>query len=67
MVDVFPEVYKLVRLVVHWSVACMLNVAVDSGIPFARKHMISVSASDTVSKRRAHDHDHPHHLPRLLG
>ena len=31
-----------------WPAASTLNVAVDSGIPFARKHMISVLASDTV-------------------
>ena len=53
MVDVSPEVYKLVRLVVHLA-RCTLNVAVDSGIPFVRKPMISVLASDTVRPNAAH-------------
>ena len=30
----------------------MLNMAVDSGISFARKHMISVLASDAVQESR---------------
>ena len=34
--------------------ASTLNVAVDSGIPFVRKHMISVLASDTVRPNAAH-------------
>ena len=42
MIDVSPEIYKLVRLVVHLAAAFTLNVAVDSGIPFARKHIILV-------------------------
>ena len=37
-----------------WPVASTLNVAVDSGIPFARKYMISVLASDTVRPNAAH-------------
>ena len=54
MVDVPPEVYELVRLTVHLPSASTLNVAVDSGIPFVRKHMISVLASDTVRPNAAH-------------
>ena len=39
MVDVFLEVYKLVHLVLYTCpAASTLNVAVDSGILFARKH-----------------------------
>ena len=34
--------------------AYTLNVAVDSEIPFVRKHMISVSASDTMRPNVAH-------------
>ena len=34
--------------------ASTLNMAVDSGTPFARKHMISVLASDTVRPNAAH-------------
>ena len=37
-----------------WPAASTLNVAVDSGIPFARKHMISVLVSDTVRPIAAH-------------
>ena len=37
-----------------WSAASTLNVAVDSGIPSARKHVISVLASDTVRPNAAH-------------
>ena len=54
MVDVPPEVHKLVRLVVHWPAASTLNMVVDSGIPFARKHMVSVLVSDTVRPNAAH-------------
>ena len=56
VVDVSPEVYKLVRLVVHSArAASTLNVAaVDSGIPFARKHTISVLASDAARPNAAH-------------
>ena len=45
---VSPEVYELVHLVVHWPAASTLNMAVDSGISFMRKHMVLVLASDTV-------------------
>ena len=37
-----------------WPAASTLNVVVDSGIPFARKHMVSVLASDTVRPNAAH-------------
>ena len=39
VVDVSPEVYKLVRLVVHLA-RCLytLNVAVDSGIPTPKNY-----------------------------
>ena len=37
-----------------WSTASKLNVVVDSGIPFAREHTISVLASDTVRPNPAH-------------
>ena len=55
VVDVSPEVYKLVRRVVQLArCLCTLNVAVDSGTPFARKHMVSVLASATVKPNAAH-------------
>ena len=37
-----------------WPVASTLNMAVDSGIPFVCKHMISILASDTVRSNAAH-------------
>ena len=54
MVDVPPEVYKLVRLVVTWFATSTLNMLVDSGIPFARKPMISVLTSGAVRPNAAH-------------
>ena len=56
VVDVPPEVYKLVHLVVHLASCLYVEYgAVDSGIPFTRnKHMISVLASDTVRPNAAH-------------
>ena len=37
-----------------WPAASTLNMAVDSGIPFVGKHIISVLASDTVRPNAAH-------------
>ena len=37
-----------------WLTVCTLNLAGDFGIPFVRKHMISVLASDTVRPNAAH-------------
>ena len=37
-----------------WPAASTLNVAVDSGIPFARKDMVSVLAYDAVRPNAAH-------------
>ena len=54
VVDVSPEVYKLVRLVVHPAAASTLNVAVNSGISFVHKDMITVLASDTVRPNAEH-------------
>ena len=52
MVDVPPEVDELVRLVVH--LVRYLYVAVDSGLPFERNHMISALASDTGRPKAVH-------------
>ena len=59
VVDVAPEVYELVRLVecgggLRQSPLCV-NTSSQSWPPIRE------------AKRRAHDHDHPHHLSRLLG
>ena len=53
-VDVPPEVYELVRLVVRLARASTLDVAVDSSFPFLREHVTLVLASDTVSPNAAH-------------
>ena len=37
-----------------WPAASTLNMMVDSGIPFAQKHMISVLASDRARTNAAH-------------
>ena len=37
-----------------WPTASTLNVAVDSGIPFTRQHVISVLASDMMRPNAAH-------------
>ena len=50
VVDVPPEVYELVRLVVH--LARCLYAECGDGL----RHPL-----------RAHNHDHPYHLPQLLG
>ena len=55
MVDLSPNVYKPVRLVVNLaSFLYTLNIAVDSDIPFVLKYKISVLASDTVRPNAAH-------------
>ena len=46
MVDVLPKVNKLA--------ASTLKMVMDSGIPFARKHMISVLVFDTVRPNATH-------------
>ena len=43
-----------------WPAASTLNMAVDSGIPFVRKHIISVLASDTMRPNAVHT---PKHTP----
>ena len=53
LVDVSPEVYKLIRLVVHLT-RCFYAECGGGGIPFARKHIISVLASDMVRPNAAH-------------
>ena len=46
-----------------WPAASTLKPVVDSSIPFARKHMISVLVYDTERPNAAH----AHHLPELLA
>ena len=55
MADVPPEVYELVRLVVHLARYLYTpNMTVETGIPSVRKRMISVLASDMVRPNAAH-------------
>ena len=54
MVDIPPEVYKLILWFYTWPAASPLNMAVDPGIRFVRKQIISVLASDTVKPNAAH-------------
>ena len=50
----FPTTYTNFFVWLYtWPASSMLNVAVDSGIPFVRKHMISILASDTVRSNAA--------------
>ena len=53
-VDVFPDVYELVCLVVHLAGCIYAQIVVDSGIPFMLKHMISVLTSNTLRPNTAH-------------
>ena len=79
VIDVPSEVYKLVRLVAHLD-GCLLYcipgrlppllLHTASDIPFVRKHMLHdliIGLRYGEAKRRAHDHDHTHHLPGLFG
>ena len=50
----FPPRYNSFVWLYTWPAASTLNMAVDSGVPFAHKHMISVLASDTVRRNTAH-------------
>ena len=52
--DVPPRYMNSFVWLYTWPAASTLNVAVDSGIPLVRKHMISVLASDTVRPNAAH-------------
>ena len=54
MVDVPPRYTNSFVWLYTWPAASTLNVAVDSGIPFVRKHMISVLAADTVRLNAVH-------------
>ena len=54
VVDVPPEVYKLVRLVVHLARCLYADCGGGLRPPFVRKDMISVLASDTVRPNAAH-------------
>ena len=67
MVDVSPEVYELVSLFVYLT-GC-LDAGYGSGIRLplrAQTHDLSLGLRNGKTKRRAHGHDHNHHLPELL-
>ena len=68
VVDVPPEVYKLVRLVVH--LARYLYAEYGGGLRHplrALTHDLSFGLRYGEAKRRAYDHNHPHRLPQLPG
>ena len=50
-----------------WPAAPTLNMAVDSGILFARNHYLGLGLRYGEAKRRTHGYDYPHRLPQLLG
>ena len=54
VVDVPPRYTNSLVWLYTLPFASTLNVEVDSGIPFVRKHMVSVFASDTVRPNAAH-------------
>ena len=48
-IDILPEIYKLSFVWLYtWPATCTLNMAVDSGTPFVRKHTISILAQTFV-------------------
>ena len=60
------EVYELVRLFVY--LAGCLDAECGGGIrypPRAQTHDLSLGLRNGETKRRAHGHDHNHHLPAL--
>ena len=54
VVDASPEVYNSFVWLYTWPAASTLNMSMDSGIPFARKHIISVLASNAVRPDATH-------------
>ena len=64
----FPQVYELVRLVVHLGGCLYAEYAGDLRHPLgASTYYLSLGLRYGEAERRAHDHDRPHHLPGLLG
>ena len=54
MADFPPEVHNSFVWLYIWLAASTLNIAVNFGIPFVPKHMMSVLASDTMRPNTAH-------------
>ena len=66
VVDLPPEVYELVRVVVH--LAHCLYAECGGGLRHPLRvltHDLNLGLRHGEAKRRSHDHDHPHHLPQL--
>ena len=64
VVDVFPELYEIVRLFVY--LADSLDAECGGGIrhpPSTQIHDLSLGLRNGQTERRAHGHDHDHHLP----
>ena len=67
VVDVPSEVNELVRLFVY--LAGCLDAECGGGIRHPRRAQtrdLSLGLRNGETKRRAHGHDHNHHLPELL-
>ena len=63
----FPQVYELVRLVVRLAGCLYVGYGGFLRHPLrALTYDLSLSLRYGEAKRRAHNHDHPHHLPELL-
>ena len=68
VVDVPPEVYELVRLVVHLAHCLYAEYGVGLRYPFrAQTHDLSLGVRYGEAKHRAHNHDYTPDLPPLLG
>ena len=68
MVGVSPGVYELVPLIVYLTRCFYAECA--GGLRHllrTKTHDVSLGLRYGEAKRRAHDHDHPHYLPQLLG
>ena len=66
VVDLPPEVYELVRLVLH--LARCLYAEYGDGLRHplgVLTHDLNLGLRHGEAKRRSHDHDHPHHIPQL--
>ena len=66
VVDLPPDVYELVHLVVH--LAHCLYAGCGGGLRYPLRvltHDLDLGLRHGEGKRRSHDHDHLHHLPQL--
>ena len=68
VVGIPSEVYELVRLIVHLTNCLYAEYGGELQPPLgALKRDLGLGPRYGEAKRRAHDHDHRHPLPQLLG